>query len=80
MEADKFFEALFNGKHTARFEWKNLNKQTLYYNVPFSFEHDDTTSMFTIEVTVKDGVHYVRDNAVKLFALKSGIVIQNKED
>ena len=75
MKAEAVFDALFKGGYVATFEWRNLNKQTSYYFVPFICQKCSLNAMHTFQVTVKNGEHLISDNSVKLFAKKHGIDI-----
>lgn len=73
IEADKVFDKLFESGYSHRFQWKDLNKSTTKYQVPFFCEKCELTSLHSFEVYVIDGKHYIRENALKIFLSLHGI-------
>lgn len=66
MDEESFFEYLFANGYAARFAWKNINKQTSKYFVSFDCA-TPPKSYCTVEVTVKDGRHTIKNSAAARF-------------
>lgn len=79
IEADVVFEKLFKSGYVNRFQWKNINKDTVKYQVSFYCEKCDLNALHCFEIYVIDGKHYIRNTELRIFLSLHGIKINLKK-
>lgn len=75
VDAEKVFDALFDGKYVNRFSWRNLNQETTKYQVSFFCERCKLTALHCFEIYVINGRHFIRKTGLKIFLDLHGIKI-----
>ena len=75
VDAERIFDALFNGKYVNRFSWRNLNQETTKYQVSFFCERCKLTALHSFEIYVINGRHFIRKTELKIFLDLHGIKI-----
>lgn len=74
MDAEIFFNFLFKNGYTRPFAWKNINKQTEYYEVSFCCEKCKTKAIHRISIEVFDAKHTIRKDAIYSFCEKHNLL------
>lgn len=76
IKADEVFNALFKNGYVHPFQWKNINKDTVKYQVFFDCEKCKLNALHCFEIYVIDGIHYIRETELKIFLNLHGIVLE----
>lgn len=70
MEADEFFEFLFENSYTKRFDWKDKNEKTVYYKVSFICNKCKPIASHSFKIEVKNKKHYIDKTSLLNFIKK----------